>query len=255
MTARPILERIAADEVALGLIVRLVRSGEIGRIASATGHDFIFIDGQHALFSSETVARLIEAANGCSVAPLVRVRGWNDSAAPLFLDAGAAGIIVPDVQNADQARAIVHACRFPPRGARSLPGPLVQNNFRPFPAEEAMRAADESTMLVAMIETVEAVANIDEIAAIDGLDVLHVGSVDLLLDLGKPGQHGCAEIDDAIARVAQAARRHGKILGIGGERDAARRKCYIAQGARFMTTDTDIALLMRAADTVVADIR
>lgn len=255
MTASAISDRIARDEVALGLIVRLARSGEIARIARATGHDFIFIDGQHALFSPETVARLIEAADGCGLASLVRVRGWDDKAAPLFLDAGASGIIVPDLQNAGQAEAFVHACRFPPRGARSLPGPLVHNDFRPLAAEEAMRKADGSTLLVAMIETLEGLANVEEIAAVDGLDVLHVGCVDLLLALGKPDRHGCPEILDAIAAVARAARRHGKILGIGGDRDPERRRRYIAQGARFMTTDTDIGLLLRAADAAVAAIR
>lgn len=131
----------------------------------------------------------------------------------------------------------------------------MHNDFRPVPAAEAMRAADEATLLVARIETVEGLANVEEIAAVDGIDVLHVGCVDLLLALGKPEQHGCPEIVDAISKVAQAARRHGKIPGIGGDRDAGRRRHYIEEGARFMTTDTDVTLLMRAADAVVAAIR
>lgn len=255
MPENAIRRRIENDGVALGLIVRLARSGEIARLARATDHDFIFIDGQHAIFSRETVARLIEAALGCGIDPLVRVRGWDDADASLFLDAGAAGVIVPDVSTAEQARAIVHACRFSPRGGRSLPGPLVHNDYRSVPSSEAMRQAEAATLLVAMIETREGLANVDEIAAVEGIDVLHVGCVDLLLALGKPDQQGCPEILQAIDTIAAAAKRHGKILGIGGDRDPERRSRYIRDGARFMTTETDIGLLMNAAGAVVKQIR
>lgn len=255
MTDNAILRRIGRDQVALGLIVRMVRSGEIARLARATDHDFLFIDGQHAAFSRETVAGLIAAALGCGVAPLVRPRRWDDPDASLFLDAGAAGVIVPDLSDAGQARAVVRACRFPPRGARSLPGPLVHDDFRPVPADAAMPRADAATVVVGMIETPEGLANVEEIAAVDGLDVLHVGCVDLLLAMGKPDRHGCPEILDAIAKVAAAARRHGKILGVGGDRDPARRARYIREGVRFMTTETDIGLLLKAAGAAVEQIR
>lgn len=255
VATNPIRARIADGGVALGLIVRAVRSAEIALIARASDHDFLFIDTQHAAFNQETVASIIIAARESGVYPLVRVRSSLDADAALWLDCGAGGLIVPDVNTAEEARGLVSRCRFPPRGQRSLPGPLIQDDFCPISPEDAMRKADAETVITAMIETKVGVANADEIAAVDGIDVLHVGCVDLLLALGLPGQQGCPEILEAIELVAAAAERHGKILGIGGERDPERRARFIRRGARFMTTDLDINLLLKAATERVSTIR
>ena len=105
----PAKRRMQADELALGLIVRVARSVEIARIAAATGHDFLFIDAQHAAFSPETVGQIAQAAHGSGVAPIVRVRGCDDPNLPLYLDVGATGIIVPDVNSAEEARRAARA--------------------------------------------------------------------------------------------------------------------------------------------------
>src|SRR5437899_1247360 len=118
----PVKARMAAGDVALGMIVRLARSGDIARIAKTTGHDFIFIDRQHALFSLETVGHIAQAALGCGVAPLVRVRSCDDPDTSLLLDNGATGIVFPDVNSAADARRAVAACKFPPIGKRSVAG-------------------------------------------------------------------------------------------------------------------------------------
>ena len=118
----PALDRMRSGDVALGMVVRLGRSGDIARIAKASGHDFLFIDGQHALYSLETIGHIAQAALGCGVTPMVRVRGWNDPDMPLLLDNGVMGIIVPDVSNPAQARAVVDACKFAPVGRRSASG-------------------------------------------------------------------------------------------------------------------------------------
>lgn len=255
MRRNPVRRRIDTGEVALGLIVRLTRSGEIARIAQATGHDFLFIDTQHAAFSRESVAEIITAAQGRGVAPLVRVRGYDDPDASLFLDAGAAGIIVPDVASVEQAASIVRACRFPPLGNRSLPGPLTHFDLQEAPAQEAMDRANAETVIVCMIETTQGLASVDDIAGIEGVDVLHVGCVDLLLALGEPGAFGCPAMREAIDRVAHATREHHKILGIGGDRDPERRADYVRQGARFMTTGTDVEMLTAEATRIVTSIR
>src|SRR3954469_19413747 len=108
----PVKARMKAGQVALGMIVRLARSGDIARIARTTGHDFIFVDGQHALFSLETIGHIAQAALGCGVAPLVRVLSCDDPTTPLVLDNGAAGIVFPDIGTAAQARRAVDACKF-----------------------------------------------------------------------------------------------------------------------------------------------
>ena len=103
----PALERMRAGDVALGMLVRLGRSGDIARIAKTTGHDFIFLDVQHAIYSLETIGHIAQAALGCGVAPLVRVRSCHDPDIALMLDCGATGIVVPDVNTVADAQKAV----------------------------------------------------------------------------------------------------------------------------------------------------
>ncbi|MCB1742752.1 MAG: aldolase, partial [Gammaproteobacteria bacterium] len=161
----PVLERMRADQAALGLLVRLGRSGEIARIAKASGHDFLFMDVQHAIFDVETIAHIASTAVAIGVAPLVRVRGVHDPDVSLLLDNGVTGIVFPDVNTAADARKAVDTCRFAPLGKRSVGASFPQFEGRTVPVAEATRIINASTVVVCMIETVEGLANLDEIAA------------------------------------------------------------------------------------------
>jgi staphyloferrin B biosynthesis citrate synthase len=251
----PVIERMRAGDVSLGMIVRLARSGDIARIAKTTGHDFIFIDRQHALFSLETVGHIAQAALGCGVAPLVRVRSCHDLDTSVILDNGAMGIIFPDINTAADAQRAVEACKFAPIGKRSVSAGYPVFDLRPVPLAEGVPALNAATLVVCMIETVEGLANIDEIAKVEGIDVLHVGCSDLLADMGKPGAFGDPEIVVAIERVIAAAKANGKYAGLGGERDLARQNAFIKKGVRFVTTQTDVGFLLAAAGQRTADIR
>ena len=146
-------QRIRNGELALGLITRIVRSAEIALIAKESGHDFLFIDSQHAAFDIQTVSNLAITATGVGLTPLVRVRAFNDPNIPLLLDAGAMGIVVPDVATADEAREVVRACRFPPAGDRSFAGPTIGLGYCNVAPSEASRILNEETLVVCMIET------------------------------------------------------------------------------------------------------
>jgi staphyloferrin B biosynthesis citrate synthase len=251
----PIKARMTAGEVALGMIVRLARSGDIARIAKTTGHDFIFMDRQHALFSLETAGHIAQVALGCGIAPLVRVRSCDDPDTSLLLDNGVTGIVFPDVSSAADARRAVATCKFPPIGRRSVSGAYPIFDMRPVSTGESSRLLNENTLVVCMIETVEGLANVDDIAAVEGVDVLHVGCNDLLTAMGKPGAFGDPQVVVAIERVIAAANAHGKYAGLGGERDLARQQAFIRKGVRFVTTQTDIGFLMMAAGQRTAEIR
>jgi staphyloferrin B biosynthesis citrate synthase len=251
----PAKERMRAGDVTLGMIVRMARSADIARIAKASGHDFIFIDGQHSLFSVETVGHIAQTALAIGVAPLVRVRSCDDPSTSVILDNGATGIIFPDVNSADDARRAVAACKFPPIGKRSVSGGYPNFDFRAVPLTQAVPALNDSTLVVCMIETVEGLANVEAIAAVDGVDVIHVGCNDLLTAMGLPGKFGCPEIVAAIAHIIAAAKKHGKFAGLGGERDMERQLAFIKSGVRFVTTQTDIGFLMAAANQRTAEIR
>jgi len=251
----PVIERMRSGDVSLGMIVRLARSGDIARIANTTGHDFIFIDMQHSLVSLETVGHIAQAALGCGVAPLVRVRSCRDLDTSLILDNGATGIIFPDVNSAADAKIAVDACKFAPIGKRSVSAGYPVFDLRPVPLADSVAALNASTLVVCMIETREGLANVEEIAAVDGVDVLHVGCNDLLAAMGKPGAFGDPEIVAAIERVIAACKAKSKYAGLGGERDLERQNSFIKKGVRFVTTQTDIGFLMAAASQRTAQIR
>lgn len=251
----PVKARMQKGEATLGLNVRLSRSPDIARIAKATGHDFIFIDTQHSIFDLETIAHIAHTALAIGVAPLVRVRGIDDPDVSLLLDNGVTGIVYPDVSTAAQARKAVEVCRFPPRGKRSVAGGYPHLDYRPVPLRESVPALDESCLLVLMIETVEGLANVEEIAAVDGVDVIHLGTNDLLAAMGKAGQFDDPVVVEAQDRVIEAAHRHGRFAGCGGNRDVARQVAAIRRGARFVTTQTDIAFLMASANAWTRGVR
>src|ERR1700756_3358068 len=132
----PALERMRAGDVALGMLVRLGRSGDIARIAKTTGHDFIFLDVQHAIYSLETIGHIAQAALGVGVAPLVRVRSARDPDMALLLDCGATGIVVPDVNTVADAQTAVATCKFAPIGRRSVGGLYPALDFKAAPPIE-----------------------------------------------------------------------------------------------------------------------
>jgi 2-keto-3-deoxy-L-rhamnonate aldolase RhmA len=251
----PVIERMKAGEVALGMNIRLARSGDIASIARTTGHDFLFLDAQHAIFSLETLAHIAQAARGAGVAPLVRVRSCDDPDTSLLLDAGITGIVFPDVNTAAQARKAVDTAKFPPLGKRSVSGGYSLFDFRTLQLAEVTRTLNENTLVVCMIETREGLANVEEIASIDGVDVIHVGCNDLLVNMGKPGAFGDPEIVAAVERVIAVANAHGKFAGLGGDRNVARQVEFIRKGVKFMTTHTDIGFLMAEASRRTGELR
>ena len=251
----PVLDRMRAGDVALGMNIRLGRSGDIASIARSTGHDFLFLDAQHAIFSIETLAHIAQAARGCGVAPLVRVRSCDDPDTSLLLDSGVTGIVFPDINTAAEARRAVDTCKFAPLGKRSVVGGYSLFDFRPMPLGEVVRILNEITLVVCMIETREGLENMEEIAAVEGIDVIHVGCNDLLADMGKPGAFGDPEAVAAVEHVIAVATAHGKFAGLGGDRDVGRQVQFIRKGVKFMTTHSDIGFLMAEASRRTAELR
>jgi staphyloferrin B biosynthesis citrate synthase len=253
--SNPLKEMMKAGKVALGMNVRLARSGDIARIAKSTGHDFIFIDGQHAIFTLETIAHIAHTALGCGITPLARVKSVDDQDVQVLLDNGVMGIVYPDVNTAAEARRAVARAKFPPIGRRSAPGAYPMFDYRATPASQTVSALNDATLVVCMIETPEGVNNVEEIAKVDGVDVIHIGSNDLLTAMGKPGQFGDPEGAKAIDRVISVAVANGKIAGMGGDRYLPRQVEYIKKGARFITTNSEIAFIMAEATRVTTELR
>lgn len=245
--------KMESGGLAVGMIVRLMRNVEVAAIAKSAGFDCLYIDLEHCSFSLETVSQICMTATALGVTPIVRVPGHDTAMISRTLEAGAQGVIIPHLDTADQARLVVDAARFPPTGSRSLLGPNPHTLFRVGPAAETMQAMNDAVLVTGMIESVTAVENADEIAAVPGLDMLLVGTNDLCNSLGIPGQLDHPAVRDAYATVAAACKRHGKHLGVGGlnsRPDVARD--MIAMGGRYMSAGSDTGFLMSAATTTAA---
>jgi 4-hydroxy-2-oxoheptanedioate aldolase len=241
-------DKLARDEPVYSIAVRLVRSIEIASIARTAGFDSIYIDLEHSSLSRDTAGQICMACLGLGIAPFVRVPSADPHVIAQVLDSGALGIIAPHVQSAENARAIVRAAKYPPLGQRSLAGMLPQLHYRALPAAEANHQLNDATMVIAMIESPEGLAAVDEIAAVAGVDILFIGTNDLCSSLGISGQYDHDLVQDAYRRTLEACRRHNKVLGVGGlaSRPDLIRK-YVALGARYVSAGTDLSLLVGAA--------
>jgi 2-keto-3-deoxy-L-rhamnonate aldolase RhmA len=251
-------EKFARDEVVASMTVRLVKSIEIARIAHTAGFDSFYIDIEHSSFSLETTSQICIAGLDAGITPLVRVPTGRPEHVTRVLEGGAMGVIVPHVRSAEEARRVVAAAKFSPIGDRSPVGGggVPHLHYRSFPVVEATQALNDATMVVVMMETLEALEHVEEIAAVDGVDMLFIGTNDLTTEMGQMNNFDHPRVRDAYERTIAACRRNGKHVGIGG---LASRPDLIAEyvrlGARFVSTGTDLGFLLGACTQRARQVR
>ncbi|MEU9335461.1 aldolase/citrate lyase family protein [Streptomyces sp. NPDC048290] len=244
-----LLARLHRGEPALMMTVRTARTADTLQIAASTGHHAVMLDLEHSAMSTDTAAQLCVLAGTLGLTALVRVPEREYGMIGRLLDGGAHGIVAPRVESAEEARGIVGACRFPPRGQRSQTNMVPQLAMRPIPAATMNPAADADTVVQILLETPRGIAAADAIAALDGVDMLALGANDFTAELGVPGQYGDPRVRDAVAQVADACRRHGKLMVLGGIGDRKLMDDLVPLGVcPLRITGTDTALLHEAAD-------
>ncbi len=249
-------EKLARDELVLSMIVRLTRGVEIASIAETAGFDSLYVDMEHNSFSLDATGQVCIAAQAVGVTPLVRVPSLSPEVIARTLDAGALGIVAPHVHSARDAAEVVRAAKFAPIGERSLPGPMPQLRYRSFPAAETMAAMNDATAVVMMMESREALEDVEAIAAVDGVDLLLVGTNDLCRSLGIAGQFDHPLVMDAFARTIAACRRHDKHAGIGGlgSRPDLMRD-IVAMGARYVSLGNDLTFMLSGGVAAIKALR
>jgi 2-keto-3-deoxy-L-rhamnonate aldolase RhmA len=245
----PMKEKLARDEVVASMTVRLSRSIEIAQIAATAGFDTLYVDLEHNTLSIDTCCQICIAAQHIGLTPLVRVPAVTADYVGRVLDGGAMGVIAPHIRSAAEARALVDLVKFPPLGSRSAGGALSHVGYRNFPAAEFNAAMNDTTSVVVMLETVAALDNVEAIIAVDGVDLLLIGSNDLCAEMGIPGRFDHPRLKDAFARSIAAARAAGKHVGVGGlaSRDDLMAQ-FVRMGARYVSTGTDLAFLLGACE-------
>lgn len=253
MTA-PLRERLA-ERPCFGMSCRLTRTTDIAAMLRDAGYDWMFLDLEHGPLGFDQICQQALAGVEAGVTPLVRVPDPAPAPIHRVLSNGAMGIIVPHVDDPETAAAIARQCRFPPAGERSVPGLVPQLGYAPISFREAAARLDPLTLCVVMIESARAVEAVDEIAAVEGVDILFVGASDLTFQLGVPSAYGDPRVAEAMARVAEAARRHGKIAGFGGVADAGMARRYIGLGMHFVLAGNDTTLFMQGARARLAGLK
>ena len=250
------LDKLGRGELVLCLGLRQARSLDIVMLAAAAGFDAVYVDLEHSPLSIETASMLCVGAPGAGVTPLVRVPSHAPDAVSRALDGGAQGLLVPHVNSAEEARAIVAAARFPPIGRRSVMGSTPALGYRSAPLAEVITTLNRETLIIAMIETPQAVERAADIAAVDGIDMLLIGSNDLCTEMGIPGALRDPRLIAAYKKVAAACRAHGKYLGVGGVRgDAELQGRLLALGARMLIAGSDTSYLEAALRKDVQTLR
>lgn len=202
--------------------------------AALNAFDYYCIDVQHGVVDYADAAVMIEAVNASGGTPIVRAP-WNEAGiVGKLLDAGAHGVIAPMVNTREHAEALVRAVRYAPDGARSW-GPILAARRRP----DYLDWARANIAVIPMIETTQALENLDEIVSTPGIDAVYVGPADLSLTLGLPpgNNDGEAAFDDALAAIVAACQRHGVVPGIHSTGALAPRRRE--QGFRMVTVTSD----------------
>ena len=191
--------------------VRLPEPG-LCEILGYAGFDFVLLDGEHGAMDASTIDRLTQACYAGDTVPIVRVPKNNDAEAVMLpLDLGVQGILIPHCRTADDARALQQASFYPPRGARGF-GPGRGARWGRVASDDYFADVNDTIVLLALIEDIEGVENVDEIAA-TGLDVLWVGTGDLALAYGIPGKRDHPQVMDAARRILEACQLHNVAAG------------------------------------------
>ena len=240
-------EKLARNEVVASMTIRLTRGVEIARLAKTAGFDMIYIDLEHSTMTLDATGQICLAALSAGVAPMVRVPANTPEYIQRVLDGGALGIVAPGIRSAAEAREVVKAAKFPPLGERGAGGALPHLEYRSFPTAEANAAMNDATMVIVQFESADAVEKADEIAAVEGVDMVLIGVNDMLASMGLAGQFEHPKVRDAYARTIAACRKHGKHVGVGGLSTKPKLAAeFIAMGARMLSTGTDTQFLLAA---------
>jgi 2-keto-3-deoxy-L-rhamnonate aldolase RhmA len=221
-------------------------------VAEAMGHagfDWCVIDMEHTPLDMMEVVHLLQAVAGTRMAPAVRVP-WNDTVTiKRVMDAGATSLLVPFVQTAEQARQAVAATRYPPEGIRGMAGMSRASAFGTLP--NYLTTANQGVCVILQLETPQAVAALEEIAAVPGVDAIFLGPGDLSAAMGHVGQPAHPEVFALMQEAATRCRKLGMPVGtVGGKPELVQR--YQEAGFDFVAIASDLGLLMQSAQAALA---
>lgn len=245
--------KLADPSIRLSSEICIIPSTTVAQAIASTGVDIIVIDREHAATNNETLHAMITSTQGTNCAPMVRVLDHNPANVKLALDLGAEAIMFPLVRTAKEAADCVASLRYPPHGVRGW-GPFVAHSRWDIAPLDYLPTYGDSIVCCLLIETLEALEDIDAILAVDGVDMAFVAQFDLSTSLGISGQFSNPIFIDAVKRIEVAAKKAGMPLGGGPANTKAEIDDLFTRGYRIVG-GFDILQLKRVVGEMVQAVR
>ncbi len=254
MDGRELKDALREGRTVVGTMISEVWSPTIAQMLATAGFDFFVIDMEHGSLNMESVAGIILGSHAAGIAAIVRV-SWHDRPSILRpLEAGAAGVLAPQIERRDQAEQVVRFAKYRPMGERGVAIRRAHSRYQLRQPDEYTHEANESTAVVVQIETAAALDRLQEIVSVPGIDAIFVGPSDLSHSLGHPGRFEHPTVVDAVERIVTACQRAGVAPGIHlSEPELLQR--WIRRGMRFVTYSSDVGFLVDGAAAGLARVR
>ncbi|MDF2153447.1 4-hydroxy-2-oxoheptanedioate aldolase [Vibrio sp. CAU 1672] len=222
-------------------------------ICGSAGFDWVLIDGEHGSFGLTEIKHHLQALAPHSAAPIVRAEDGNPTLIKRLLDIGAQTLLIPMVNDAQQAREVVQACFYPPLGTRGIGSALARaSQWNRIP--HYLHRANDHVCVLVQVETKEAIDNIEQIAAVEGIDGIFIGPSDLCGSMGHIGNPGHPEVVAAINHAIEVIKAAGKAPGILSL-NPAEAKQYARQGVKFIGAGVDTLILRLGAESLAYQLK
>lgn len=241
-----IKKKMNNGEIVFGMMLSEVATPNTVRIMDAAGYEFMIVDCEHGYFDFSQLANLASVGNGLNMTMLVRIPAIAKEFVAKCLDMSMDGVLVPMVNTAEDAKKIVQLVKYPPMGTRGISTTRAHTNYAPPALDEYIKNANQRTIIMVQIESRQAVENVDEIAAVDGIDALMVGPNDMAVDFGTPGKLETPEMEAAIFKVIEASKKAGKPCGIIDSHVPFLRK-WRDRGMNIFSCGSEVGMIMSSA--------
>jgi len=249
-TGNPFKTALKNRQAQIGLWLSMA-SPYLSEVSATAGFDWLLIDGEHAPNSLQSTLQQLQAVAPYRAQPVVRAVEGQVAIVKQLLDIGAQNLLIPMIDTAEQARLMVSAVQYPPKGIRGV-GSAIARASRWSLRADYLDAADDEVCLLVQVESVTGLGNLQEIAAVEGVDGVFIGPADLSASMGHRGKPGHPEVQAAIEGAIQTIVAAGKAAGILTSDPALARR-YLSLGATFVAVGVDVSLYAQAARRLSAD--
>lgn len=223
-------------------------------IMGFAGFDFVIIDAEHGPISMQSAQNMIRAAETANITPVIRVANNDEALILRVLDIGAQGIEIPQINSKSQAIKAVRSVKYAPQGERGVCRYVRAANYSSMDKFEYFKSANNKTMIIAHIEGVEGINNLDEILSVSGIDVIFVGPYDLSQSLSIPGEVNNPLVTEKMKEVVLKCRENKVAVGTFVD-DVKTAKFWVSLGVQYMSFSVDVGILYEASKQIVEKLK